>query len=281
MADRQLDLFEERPAGPAPPAAREAGSPAQREAPAEPVVAERLTTTWAAAASAALESPVEVVYGRSRHHPVQLERGDGPSGLRYRLRLHRVFATAPDGIRDDLLAWLRAGRRARRASARLDAWIAQSLASLPPAPRRALKLDTAGEVHDLARAVASVTGHPSAGPVRELSPLPPIGWGRWPTRPPRRRLQLGAFDAQRRAVRIHPVLDDASVPATILEYVVFHELLHAAVGDADGRRHHGPTFRAAERAFEGTAAACEWIDARTPALIKKVARRTRRRRKSA
>ncbi|QDU69107.1 M48 family metallopeptidase [Engelhardtia mirabilis] len=278
MADRQLDLF----AGPPPL------TPVRGEANADPIASAEVApptptgpapyppNLWAEAVGGILEAPVEVVYGRSRRLPVQLERRGGRGGPRYRLRLHHMFAEAPEQARADLLAWLRAGRRARAASARLDAWIAAGLAALPPAPRRSMTLSSEGDVHDLAQITRAVVEDPSAGPVRRLAPLPPVGWGRWPTRAPRRRIQLGAFDAAARAVRIHPVLDDAAAPRSVLEYVVFHELLHAAVGNADGRLHHGPTFSAAERAFDGTAAANAWIDARTPALIEKVARRVRR-----
>jgi predicted SprT family Zn-dependent metalloprotease len=63
-------------------------------------------------------------------------------------------------------------------------------------------------------------------------------------------------------VRIHPILDDAFVPRFFLEYVVYHELCHAAlpsVVGADGRlRHHTAEFHALERQFPRYDEAVAW-----------------------
>ncbi len=223
--------------------------------------------------------PLEVRLGRARRHPVQLEQSWDPvHGRRRRLRLHSVFAGAPDEVLAALAAWLRSGRRARRACAELDAWIASAVPAVERRRPRATR--TLGTHRDLGPVLQSVLEDPTASALRALDPVPPVGWGRWPTRPPRRRIQLGAFDTQAGVVRVHPVLDDPSVPEPCLRYVVFHELLHAALELPEGEGPHGPTFRREERVYRHTAEAEAWIARTSSALVERVARVVRRNRRA-
>ncbi|MEO0651140.1 MAG: hypothetical protein AAFZ65_10725 [Planctomycetota bacterium] len=223
-------------------------------------------------------APLEIVFGRSRRHPVQLEQRVAPDGRRHRrLRLNACFRTAPDEVIAALASWVRSGRRARRACATLDHWIASAVPQVEPrAPRPRV---TRGQHHDLEAIRASVLSDPSAGPVAHMQAPPPIGWGRWPTRPPRRRIQLGAFDQTVGEVRIHPVLDDPQVPLLCLRFVVFHEYLHAALELPAGESAHGPSFRRTEAAFGDAEPASAWIDQHSSALVERVARRVRARRR--
>jgi hypothetical protein len=58
-------------------------------------------------------------------------------------------------------------------------------------------------------------------------------------------------------------LDSAAVPKFVVEYVLFHEMLHIAhpAKHKNGRRyHHTPAFRRDERRFAHFHAAEKWID---------------------
>ncbi|HPD42583.1 MAG TPA: hypothetical protein PLD43_13600, partial [Anaerolineae bacterium] len=64
--------------------------------------------------------------------------------------------------------------------------------------------------------------------------------------------RLGYYDGYRDAVTISISLDAPDVPAYVLDYVMYHELLHKQLGVtfANGRHNaHTPEFRAAERRF--------------------------------
>ena len=55
-----------------------------------------------------------------------------------------------------------------------------------------------------------------------------------------------------RIIRIHPILDDKRVPREFVQYIVFHELLHAVVPGTviNNRRYdHPPEFRKIEKSF--------------------------------
>ena len=108
----------------------------------------------------------------------------------------------------------------------------------------------------------------------------PVGWGRWPTRPPRRSLRLGSLGGSPPVARIHPVLDHDSVPSWFVGFVIFHELLHAAFPPqtrASGRRSvHTAAFSTAERSHVRFADAALWEEQNVSRLIRRVQRRVAR-----
>ena len=97
-----------------------------------------------------LGAPMRVVYGSSRTTPVQARsyRPRGAAGEGYEVRLHRMFANAPEEVRSALASWLRNGRRSRRASETLDRWIHEELERIP-APERRVRLELSGRTYDL------------------------------------------------------------------------------------------------------------------------------------
>jgi hypothetical protein len=237
---------------------------------------------WSRHLSLLLDNPVRVTFGRARRQVIQ-SRGswNHPAGAPIELRLSGFFAQAPVEVRDAVGAWLKSGKRARRASALLDAFIAEQLAAQPAPPRRAATLEPAGSTHDLTQLAAEVLA-PGGGLDREeLAPLglPDLTWGkRGPSRA-RRSLQLGSYEEDRHLVRVHRVLDQPAVPASVVRFVVFHELLHAARA-AEARRspappggprrhlHHDAAFRRREAAYPGFAAAEAWQRAHISALLR-------------
>ena len=208
---------------------------------------------------------VEVAYGRARTVPVQVI--DDSRTLR--VRLHRFFAAAPPDVCEALAAWLRAGRRARRACRRLDAWIDAQLRGLPARAPRRQRLRPQGDHHDLADLAAFLLARDFAGDF-EGRRHPEVTWGRRGRSQARHSLLLGSYVPARNLVRVHSVLDRPQVPRWFVSYVLFHEILHAALPGSD----HGPAFRARERAYPDYERAAGWQRAHIARLIR-VARRTR------
>jgi hypothetical protein len=89
-----------------------------------------------------------------------------------------------------------------------------------------------------------------------------IVWGRQRRQRPKDEIVFGTIQEEDRIIRIHPLLDRAFVPAWFLEYVVYHEMLHAVVPDewdASGRRRvHHERFNERERQFRWFRRAKEW-----------------------
>ncbi|MFN6962905.1 MAG: SprT-like domain-containing protein [Pyrinomonadaceae bacterium] len=105
---------------------------------------------------------------------------------------------------------------------------------------------------------------------REPLPRPTLTWS---TR--RTYRILGHHDATHDTIVISLSLDDARVPRFVVEYVLFHEMLHIAhpMRHSNGRRYfHTPAFRRDERKFAYYREAEDWIEDN----VRKLKRRAKR-----
>ena len=89
-----------------------------------------------------------------------------------------------------------------------------------------------------------------------------IVWGRRRKQRPKTYMVFGTIQEEDKMIRIHPLLDRSFVPTWFLEYVVYHEMLHAMVPDQydeSGRRlvHHDK-FLEKERRFHWFRRAKNW-----------------------
>lgn len=169
----------------------------------------------------------------------------------YRIRLHEHFLYAPAAVHEALAGYLR--------SRRVGDWktVADFARRIPVGPRRSesrggRSLIARGRIYDLRQVADEVNHRYFAGRIRCR-----IGWGAHRRRSVRRRsatrsIRYGSWTSATRTIRIHPLLDNARVPLVFIEYIIYHEMLHAALaGDAgSGRRlDHGPEFRRMEGRF--------------------------------
>lgn len=100
-----------------------------------------------------------------------------------------------------------------------------------------------GQYHDLNAAFARVNTAYFDGKLAR----PHLQWNRTRT-----QRKLGHYDVSRDTVMVSQTLDAPSVPDYVIDFVVYHELLHKTLGTptVNGRRRaHTPEFREAERAF--------------------------------
>lgn len=100
-----------------------------------------------------------------------------------------------------------------------------------------------GAAHDLAAAFDRVNAQFFAGQM----PRPRLTWSRVFT-----GRKFGHYDSLRDTVMLSSTLDQPSVPEFVIDYLLYHELLHKHLGVrlVNGRRYvHTPEFYAAERKF--------------------------------
>lgn len=194
---------------------------------------------------------------------------DGPTGS-VRLRLHWCFAKAPDALLDEVarfaLGTLRGAAR-RRALAAIREHFREHTESprgrsALPRPRRTV-LRPRGHCYDLRQLRDEVNQRYFGGQLKVH-----ITWGKVPARRAsdrrvrKRSIHLGTYTEELNLVRIHRKLDQPWVPRFVVESVVHHEMLHAALPATlkDGRRRvHTPEFRRRERQFERFREAEAWI----------------------
>ncbi len=169
-----------------------------------------------------------------------------------RVRLSDLLEDAPDEVLESILAILICKLLRRRPPARPQR-VYQEYTTTPRITRRARavrarrgrKQLTAprGRIFDLRRLYRRLEENyfEDALDVRHLS------WSRQ-----KARTNLGHYDPAHRAIVINRRLDHPLVPEYVVEFVLYHEMLHAALGDQcrNGRRHfHHAEFRKAEKQF--------------------------------
>jgi len=174
------------------------------------------------------------------------------------IRIQSQFALADREIHSDLARYI--ATRDREAAARIKVW-----ASLWQRPPKARFAHPAGRHHDL-------RDHLAANRARffEDSFEGRIGWSRSRRGRVRRRIRLGSWSGEHRLIRVHPVLDDRNVPDFVVDFVVYHEMLHGQVEPEvhDGRRRvHTRDFRRLEQAHPDHGRAETWLRGNLDALL--------------
>ncbi len=172
------------------------------------------------------------------------------------VRIHHMFLSADPVTLKALARWVKyPGSRA--AGPTLNAFIAANNHRVRGAKPRAPRIRTQGEHYDLQELYDEVNAAHFENRVDA-----PITWGKRPTRRRRRSIRFGSYSLTEHLIRMHPNLDDASVPRFFVRYIVFHEMLHADLGfqqSANGRnRMHTPEFNRIEREYPDYDRAVEW-----------------------
>jgi hypothetical protein len=185
----------------------------------------------------------------------------------YRLRLHRMFVDAEPRVVRALARYV--VHNDRRASTLLGEYIEQHqhiIRQQERRPRR-IRLRTAGRHHDLQAIYERLNAQLFAGTLDAR-----ITWGPGAAAGRRRRsIKMGSFAVEDRVIRIHPALDQESVPDFFVAWIVFHEMLHGKheVRRTNGRRRfHTEEFLAEERTFPEYARACAWEKANLDRLLR-------------
>ena len=125
---------------------------------------------------------------------------------------------------------------------------------------RQLQFPTEGEYFDLQTLFDKLNAEYFGNALKGYT----ITWGRKRKRPPKEYFVFGTIQEEDKMIRIHPLLDAPFVPTWFLEYVVYHEMLHAVVPeeiDEHGRRRvHTREFYRRERKFHCYYRARRWED---------------------
>lgn len=195
-----------------------------------------------------LQESVDVVFTDNHATMISYKK---KSGI-LMLRLHKMFQHADDTVLKALSVFVR-GIPSPRASKRLDDFIKCNQKLIRKrSPRRRLPVHPAGEYIDLAEVLNRVSDKYFGGRMYSVN----IGWGRYRERHGRRTRTrsraLATYCFEDTTIRVSPVLDSPRVPDYIIDWVVYHELLHHILPverNGNRKRYHTAKFRALERAF--------------------------------
>ncbi len=124
--------------------------------------------------------------------------------------------------------------------------------------QRQLNLPQEGRCFDLRAIFDRLNDRYFNGRLRGYS----VTWGRRRRQRPKEYFIFGTIQEEDKVIRINPLLDQPFVPRWFLEYILYHEMLHAVVPDeldAGGRRRvHTDEFNRREAQFRSYRRARRW-----------------------
>ncbi len=175
------------------------------------------------------------------------------TGCGTEVRIHRIFLGAGASVIDEVAAFIGSGRGK---TPLVRAFIRQHRGFLKGSSPRKKSIRAEGDCHDLLDIARRINAgyfenRVSAG----------ITWGARTRRRAVRRRTLGSYNADTGVITISPVLDRKTVPLFFVEFIVYHEMLHADIGVKmkNGRRLvHTREFRRRESLFREYGRAVSW-----------------------
>lgn len=171
--------------------------------------------------------------------------------------MHRMFLNAPNNVLDELAYYLK--KKQKGLTPGLKAFIEENWKKLDYSHLLDQKnLITKGQVHDLERIYANVNQTYFDNKILLL-----ITWYGDREKRSRSHVTFGLYYDSMKLIKINRLLDAPEVPEYIVEYVVYHEMLHhvypAYIGQSGRRSIHSKEFKNVEKQFRAYAEAKAWI----------------------
>lgn len=160
------------------------------------------------------------------------------------LRLHRMFLSAEISVLAEIAEMI---KNKKGKTPHISRFIKNNAVGIERKPKR-LKINAHGKFYNLLEIYDSLNKDYFNSRVSAR-----ITWGAKSPRRAVRRRTLGSYFKDDGMIRINPVLDSGKVPRYYIEYVVYHEMLHADMDTeaASGRRSvHSKEFKRRERLFK-------------------------------
>jgi hypothetical protein len=190
--------------------------------------------------------PVEVVWHENKTAYIVVRKNR--SGLH--IRLHRLFQKAPTPVLEAIIDF--ALRKDKSAKAVIRQMTHLYFSKAPLAPK---ELSSKGLFYDLQEVFEKINKDLKLEGVS-------IGWSERSFHGKFRSMTFGCFDSTCRQIRINRCLDDGRVPRYFIEFIVYHEALHAVCPpkiSENGRcLIHTREFREKEKQFPRFLEAKNW-----------------------
>ena len=169
------------------------------------------------------------------------------------VRLHRIFLGAGTEVVREVAEFI---KKRRGKTPLISGFIKERREHLKKKAPRRLNLCPTGKYYDLLNIYDTINRAYFEGSVSSR-----ITWGKKSPRYAVRKRTLGSYSSHTNAIRINPLLDNSRVPLYFVEFIVYHEMLHAYIGvkNKNGRRSvHSKEFREHEKTFSDYERAMAW-----------------------
>lgn len=205
--------------------------------------------------SMVLPEAVDVIFTDNKSTMISQKRSYG----RLKVRLHKMFRLADDYWLK-ILALFLLNKDTENTNKELDRFIKLNKSEIRQHKPGTQKLVTDGKHYNLSYVLEKVQKRYFDGQ-GEVA----IGWAKKVKKRSRRTRSrsraLATYNYQTKTIKVSPVLDSPKVPEYVMDWVVYHEMLHHVlpIQESNGRRfYHTSRFRALERAFAEYDKAKKW-----------------------
>ena len=169
------------------------------------------------------------------------------------IRLNRMFLYAGDSILNEIADYI---KHNRKRTPLIREFINRHTHSLKKKPPKKVTIRTEGRHHDLKEIYHSINQEYFSEKISAS-----ITWGAKSPKRAAAKRTLGSYSYHSNTIRINPRLDQKKVPLYYMEFLVYHEMLHADIGikNENGRRIvHSAEFKKREKEFRQYKRAIKW-----------------------
>jgi predicted metal-dependent hydrolase len=169
------------------------------------------------------------------------------------LRMQRMFLSADSKVVDEIAGFI---KNTKTKTPLVREFIRQNIHQVKRRPPRKVNLRAEGSCHDLLEMYHAINREYFGDRVSAS-----ITWGAKGPRRAAARRTLGSYCSDNNMIRINPMLDSKRVPQYFLEFIVYHEMLHADIGiKRVGKRRsvHSKEFKRLEKMFRHYDRAIAW-----------------------
>jgi hypothetical protein len=175
-----------------------------------------------------------------------------------RIRLHRMFLAADGRVVNEIVSYL---KNRRVAMPHFRSFIRANRAPLGLKPPKKIPVRSVGRYCNLNGLYDEINREYFGGAISAV-----ITWGSRSPRYAVRKRTVGSYSERSNMIRINPVLDRKTVPRYYIAFIIYHEMLHAAMGTAirgNRRSVHSPEFRKREKLFKDYEKVQAWQGGKT------------------
>lgn len=169
------------------------------------------------------------------------------------IRLHKMFLCAGSNVLNEIADYI---NHNRKKTPLIREFITLHAHNLKKGLLRKVTIRTKGRHHDLQEIYHSINREYFGESVSAS-----ITWGKRCSGRSAAKRTLGSYSYHSNTIRINPVLDSKRVPRYYMEFLVYHEMLHADIGikKKNGRQIvHSGEFRKREKLFRHYKISVEW-----------------------
>jgi predicted metal-dependent hydrolase len=156
-----------------------------------------------------------------------------------------MFLASGEDVLTEIVSFLKNKKRAMPAFRR---FIRENRNSCTAKQPNRIPVKTLGAIFDLRELYEEINREYFGGCITAA-----ITWGSRSPRYSVRKRTLGSYSERSNMIRINPVLDRKNIPRYYISFVVYHEMLHAALGiskPGERRSIHPREFRRRERLYK-------------------------------